>query len=117
MAAENPTWGEERIANELNLKLKIRISPRTVGKYLRRQRPVASPTSITAEPGGTDDPALTLSMRSPRTRTHPGDMIRSLFPSYSRADFSTTVLALSGWAKSTVAADRRKIVALRFQGI
>ena len=43
MAAENPTWGEERIANELNLKLTIRISPRTVGKYLRRQRPVHTP--------------------------------------------------------------------------
>ena len=36
MAAENQTWGEERIANELNLKLTIQISPRTVGKYLHR---------------------------------------------------------------------------------
>jgi hypothetical protein len=35
MAAENPIWGEERIANELQLKLGIRVSPRTVGKYLR----------------------------------------------------------------------------------
>jgi putative transposase len=35
MAAENPTWGEERIADELLLKLQIRISPRTVGKYLK----------------------------------------------------------------------------------
>jgi hypothetical protein len=32
LAAENPTWGEERIANELNLKLNIELSPRTVGK-------------------------------------------------------------------------------------
>ncbi len=29
MASENPTWGQERIANELLLKLEIRISPRT----------------------------------------------------------------------------------------
>jgi putative transposase len=36
MAAENPTWGEERIADELLLKLQIRLSPRTVGKYVRR---------------------------------------------------------------------------------
>src|SRR5215467_4294894 len=43
MAAENPTWGEERIANQLNLKLTIRISPRTVGKYLRRQSPARTP--------------------------------------------------------------------------
>jgi hypothetical protein len=35
MAADNPIWGEERIANELKLKLGIRVSPRTVGKYLR----------------------------------------------------------------------------------
>lgn len=38
MAAENPTWGEERIADELWLKLQIRLSPRTMGKYIKRQR-------------------------------------------------------------------------------
>jgi hypothetical protein len=35
MTRENVLWGEERIANELRLKLGIRISPRTVRKYLR----------------------------------------------------------------------------------
>jgi putative transposase len=34
MAHDNPTWGEERIANELRLKLGLRVSPRTVRKYL-----------------------------------------------------------------------------------
>jgi putative transposase len=34
MARDNPTWGEERIANELLLKLGLRVSPRTVRKYL-----------------------------------------------------------------------------------
>lgn len=34
MANENPSWGEERIANELFLKLGIQVSPRTVNKYL-----------------------------------------------------------------------------------
>jgi hypothetical protein len=43
MAAQNPTWGEERIANELELKLAIRVSPRTVGKYLRKDWPVLTP--------------------------------------------------------------------------
>jgi hypothetical protein len=43
MAAENPTWGEERIANELKLKLTIEVSPRTVGKYLHRDGPVRIP--------------------------------------------------------------------------
>jgi transposase InsO family protein len=43
MAADNVTWGEERIANELKLKLGIRVSPRTVGKYLRNGRPARTP--------------------------------------------------------------------------
>ena len=34
MARENPSWGQERIANELLLKLGLRVSPRTVRKYL-----------------------------------------------------------------------------------
>jgi len=34
MADDNPTWGEERIAAELLLKLGIRLSPRTVRRYL-----------------------------------------------------------------------------------
>jgi len=34
MALSNPSWGEERIANELLLKLGIRVSPRTVRKYI-----------------------------------------------------------------------------------
>ena len=34
MAQENPTWGEERIAAELLLKLGIRVSPRTVRRYM-----------------------------------------------------------------------------------
>ena len=39
MAHANPTWGEERIANELRLKLGLTVSPRTVGRYLRTLRP------------------------------------------------------------------------------
>ena len=39
MARENPTWGEERIADELQVKLGIRVSPRTVRKYLTAARP------------------------------------------------------------------------------
>ncbi|HXN21738.1 MAG TPA: integrase core domain-containing protein [Candidatus Dormibacteraeota bacterium] len=34
MAQENATWGEERIAAELLLKLGIRVSPRTVRRYM-----------------------------------------------------------------------------------
>ena len=39
MAMENPLWGEERIANELLVKLGIRVSPRTVGKYMPKRPP------------------------------------------------------------------------------
>jgi transposase InsO family protein len=39
MARANPTWGEERIANELRLKLGLAVSPRTIGRYLRHVRP------------------------------------------------------------------------------
>jgi len=41
MALSNPTWGEERIADELLLKIGIRISPRTVRRYMpkRPKRP------------------------------------------------------------------------------
>jgi putative transposase len=34
MARDNPTWGQERIANELRLKLGLQVSPRTVRKYM-----------------------------------------------------------------------------------
>jgi hypothetical protein len=42
IARENPSWGEERIANELLLKIGIRVSPRTVNEYLPR-RPQGRP--------------------------------------------------------------------------
>jgi putative transposase len=37
MARDNPTWGEERIANELRLKRGLHVSPRTVRKYLPKR--------------------------------------------------------------------------------
>ena len=42
MAPENPLCGKERIANELLLRLGLRVSPRTVRKYMPR-RPAGSP--------------------------------------------------------------------------
>jgi hypothetical protein len=38
MACDNLTWGQRRIANELRLKLGLRVSPRTVRKYLPTPR-------------------------------------------------------------------------------
>jgi hypothetical protein len=37
MSRDNLPWGEERIANELLVKLGVRVSPRTVRKYMRRK--------------------------------------------------------------------------------
>jgi hypothetical protein len=37
MACDNRTWGQERIANELLLKLGLRVSPRTVRKYMPKR--------------------------------------------------------------------------------
>ena len=37
-AAENPTWGEERIAHEWKRKLSVPVSPRTVGKLPPQRR-------------------------------------------------------------------------------
>ena len=34
MAQDNPTWGERRIAAELLVKLGLRVSPRTVRRYM-----------------------------------------------------------------------------------
>ena|SRR5215469_4586986 len=36
MVRENPTWGEERVAGELSVKLGILVSPRTVRSYWPR---------------------------------------------------------------------------------
>jgi hypothetical protein len=43
MARDNLTWGQRRIANELRLKLGLRVSPRTIRKYL--------PTHLDRAPG------------------------------------------------------------------
>jgi hypothetical protein len=44
MARDNLTWGQRRMANELLLKLGLRVSPRTVRKYM--------PTRLDRAPGG-----------------------------------------------------------------
>jgi hypothetical protein len=42
MALSNPSWGEERIANELLLTMGIQVSPRTVRQYMPK-RPGGGP--------------------------------------------------------------------------
>jgi putative transposase len=37
IANENPSWGEERIANEMLLKIGIQVSPRKVNKHFPKQ--------------------------------------------------------------------------------
>ena len=45
MVEENPTWGQGRVADELALKLGIRVSPRTVGAYWPDQPSRKGPSS------------------------------------------------------------------------
>jgi transposase InsO family protein len=45
MAKANRTWGEERIAAELSLKLGISVSSRTVRRYMHRPPPFNGPQS------------------------------------------------------------------------
>ena len=51
MAYDNPSWGEERIANELLLKLGLRVSPRTIRKYLPKL-PAAPAVTLAAISAG-----------------------------------------------------------------
>ena len=48
MAGQNPAWGQERIANELLLKLGLQVSPRTVGTHLYQLFPKLGITSRAA---------------------------------------------------------------------
>ena len=45
MAVNNPTWGEERIADELLLKIGIRISPRTAALHAQNTQTSRRPVS------------------------------------------------------------------------
>jgi transposase InsO family protein len=49
MAQDNPTWGQERIANELLLKLGLHVSPRTVRKYMPKRRDRSPGTRIQSQ--------------------------------------------------------------------
>jgi hypothetical protein len=76
MAAERiRPWGEERIATELKLKLAIRVSPRTVGKYLHRDGSVGSVANALLSGSGSlyrDQKTASLVPRAPfRGRDHP----------------------------------------------
>jgi putative transposase len=50
MARDNPTWGQERIANELLLKLGLRVSPRTVRKYMPKRLDRGPGQRMTSQP-------------------------------------------------------------------
>ena len=49
MVKENVTWGEERVADELSLKLGIYVSPRTVRKYWPEQPERAGRTRTSSQ--------------------------------------------------------------------
>jgi hypothetical protein len=73
MARNNLTWGQRRIVNELRLKLGLRVSPRTVRKYM--------PTSRERAPGHC--------VPSQRWRTFVRNHARALIVSGMAADLLT----------------------------
>ena len=73
MACDNCTWGQQRIANELLLKLGLRVSPRTIRKYM--------PTRLDRAPGPR--------VPSPRWRTFVRNHARALIVHSLSADHLT----------------------------
>jgi putative transposase len=68
MVRENVTWGEERIADELSLKLGIYVSPRTVRKYWPQQPGMGSDCASTRTktlPGRTSGTGTSTNFNSP----------------------------------------------------
>src|SRR4051812_24644792 len=55
LAAENPTWGEQRIADELLLKLQIRLSPRTPTANAFCERLIGTIAARAYQPQAADD--------------------------------------------------------------
>ena len=49
MAQDNPTWGQERITNELLLKLGLRVSPRAVRKYMPKRLDRSQTTHVPSQ--------------------------------------------------------------------
>jgi hypothetical protein len=74
MARANPTWGQRRIANELFLKLGLRVSPRTVRAYV---------------PKGLD--------RGPGTRV-PSQRWRTFLRNHARALIVNGVSGVQAWS-------------------
>jgi len=90
MATENPIWGEERIANELLLKLGLRVSPRTVRKYMPKRPP--------GRPRGDQRWATFL-------RNHAGAIVACDFFIAVTATFRLLYVSMCSWPSSTAAAD------------
>jgi hypothetical protein len=100
MARDNLTWGQWRIANELQLKLGLRVSPRTVHKYI--------PTHLHPGPG-----QRTTSQRW-RTfvRHHAWDLIARAVVS----DLTRGMQAFGAWMRWLCQRWRRPIVASTLRG-
>ena len=49
MAQDNPTWGQERITNELLLKLGLRVSPRAMREYMPKRLDRSQTTHVPSQ--------------------------------------------------------------------
>jgi hypothetical protein len=100
MARENLTWGQRRIANELQLKLGLRVSPRTVRKYL--------PRHLNRAPGQR--------LPSQRWRTFVHNHAWDLVTRGMAVDFTRSVQAVAAWMRGLLQRCRRQPVARGVRG-
>jgi hypothetical protein len=100
MARDNLTWGQRRIAHELQLQLGLRVSPRTVHKYIPRH----------LHPG----PGHRTTSQRWRTfvRTHAWDLIARGVAS----DLTRGMQAFAAWMRWLLQRGRRPTVASALRG-
>jgi Homeodomain-like domain len=100
MARDNLTWGQQRIANELQLKLGLHVSPRTVRKYL--------PTLLDRAPGHR--------MPAQRWRTFVRNHAWDLIACGMAANLTRGIQALAVWMRWLLQQWRRPPVASGLRG-
>jgi hypothetical protein len=100
MARDNLTWGQRRIANELQLQLGLRVSPRTVHTYIPRHLPPGPGQRTTSQRWRTF------------VRTRAWDLIARAVAS----DLTRGMQAFAAWMRWLCQRWRRPIVASTLRG-
>lgn len=100
MARDNAMWGQQRIANELRLKLGLRVSPRTIRKYM--------PTPLDRAPGHR--------VPTQRWRTFVRNHAWDLIACGMAANLTQGIQALAVWMRGLLQRWRRPTVVSAWRG-